>query len=238
MGDNAFEYVGVPARNLELWQDILRDVEFARGYGPNYGAPGYEAFQRVAASAVEQLWPHVDRAALPAPLHEAVLRSVEAAREPLRTRKLGAPSIDLSHALGTLEESLLGLRAARREEIPLQPYFEAWLAAATSCSNLAPGPVAAQTLGWTVPRAFLRPEQVVELASGTLRTPSFDEVRALLGAWRTRVWIGPAEGAEAERYAGWAARFGEVLKGLRTDLAGMAQRGEAYVGWVAWTGYE
>src|SRR5438105_4353991 len=59
VSDSFIEYTGVPADRFALWEDILKDVGFARGYGPGHGRPGYEEHERQAAQAIEQLWTHL-----------------------------------------------------------------------------------------------------------------------------------------------------------------------------------
>ena len=52
VSDSAFEYAGVPAERFAMWEDILQDVGFARGYGPAHGKPGFEDYQLKATQAL------------------------------------------------------------------------------------------------------------------------------------------------------------------------------------------
>ncbi|HEX7897592.1 MAG TPA: hypothetical protein VF950_07510 [Planctomycetota bacterium] len=180
MGDNFFEYVGVPRPRFELWRDILRDVGFARGYGPAHGQPGYEEHQKLSRQAIEQLWPHLDvLARLVKDDLSHIHRSIADARAPQHQRRLGSVSLDLSHAMSSIESLILGTPV--QEEIPNDGSFR------------APG----HELAWRIQRSFLLPEEYAQVPPGP-----------------------------------------PVVERLRAALQTFASRGDVYVGWIAWYGYE
>lgn len=258
MSDSFLEYAGVPPGRFDLWQNVLRDVGFARGYGPAHGLPGYSEYQRQAAQAIDLLWPHLEllpRHVDPRDPHiaaqlESIRRAIESSRNPTKERRVGDVSLDLSWVMDSLEVLLLGLIgsegqspvAPRRAEIPLQSFLPAWLVLATGCPNLLPGPAATQTVSWRTPRAYLLPSQMRDLLELPPREVSPEECRTLIESWNAhaeiKLWVGTLDRAQRDHYAACQARFREVWEQLRSDLKGHAQRGEIYVGWTAWYGYE
>jgi len=257
VSDSTFEYGGVPAGRFAMWEDILKDVGFARGYGPAHGQPGYDEHQREAARAIELLWPPL--ALLPKHLDTthphvaAYLQSLDRTVEMARgegPRPATSQSLALSQIMTTLEALLLGLigpqgqspLAPRTEELPTQPYFEAWLATASGSADLVPGPAARRTIAWRTTRACVLPDQAKEIAAAATREITLDWCRALIDHWNrkstTHKFLGPADDAERTRFAEWQPRFHEVLARLKADLRGYAERGEVYLGWTGWYGHE
>lgn len=184
MSDNVFEYAGVPRARFELWRDILRDVGFARDYGPAHGKPGWEAHQKLSRQAIEQLWPHLDvLSRLVKDDLSSIHRSIERARAPQHRRSLGDVSLDLSHAMGDIERLILGEPV--REEIPNDGAFEEWL------KRHLPG----HDIAWRQARSYLLPEEFPELPAGS---PVVERLRARLKDFARR----------DEVYVGWIAWYG------------------------------
>jgi len=255
VSDSFIEYSGVPADRFALWEEILKDVGFARDHGPGPGRPGYDEHERQAGQAIEQLWTHL--ALLPRhvevgnPFVAAYLKSIDNTVELVR-RKHGpkAPSLwlSLSHVMNALEALLLGLLGREGQSpaaphslaIPTQPYTEAWLALATGTADLLPGPAAGRVVAWRTNRAVVLPPLANEIARGKPREAGFDDCLALIERWnRTstfsrKVGIGDDERG---RFDGWQARFREILAQMKLDLRRFSERGEIYLGWSAWYGY-
>ena len=188
MSDLRFEYAGVPRRRFELWRDILRDVGFARDYGPSSGQAGYDEHQKRSKRALEQLWPHLEvlerLVADPVELSN-IRRYIENARGPQHRRTMGDISLDLSHAMSSIERLVLG--EIVHEEIPNDPSFEEWL------KRHLPG----REIAWRTSRSYVLPEEIPDV---------------------------PPDSPLVER--------------LRENLRAFASRGDVYVGWIAWYGYE
>jgi len=127
-------------------------------------------------------------------------------------------------------------------EIPTQPYFEAWLRAATSCTNLVPNLESTQTISWRTDRAYLLPVQAEKVSALEPKDVSFAACCDVLRRWNTRstskVWIGATDPAERHRYEDWQPCFFEGLVQLRAGLQDIADRDEIYLGWTTWYGYE
>lgn len=257
MSDRFIEYAGVPADRFALWEDILKDVGFARGHGPGHGRPGDEEHQRQAAQAIELLWTHL--ALLPRhvdvgnPHVAAYLTSIDKTVALARGEsgpKAASQSLSLSHLMTTLEALLLGLigpdgqspAAPHSLEIPNQPYTEAWLALAAGSADLLPGPAAKRIVAWRTNRAVVLPAQAKEIASGKPREAGLDECLALIDHWNRKATVlravGPGDDPARTQFEAWQKRFREVLAQMKLDLHRFAGRGEVYVGWVAWYGYE
>jgi len=257
VSDSFIEYTGVPADRFALWEDILKDVGFARGYGPGHGRPGYDEHERRAGQAIEQLWTHL--ALLPRHLDmnnqfvAAYLKSIDKTVDLARGAngvKASSLSLSLSHVMSTLEALLLGLigpegqspAAPHTLEIPTQPYTEAWLAIATGSGDLLPGPGVKRVVAWRTNRAVVLPAQAKEIATAKPREAGLDECRALVEEWnRTSTVIrqvGAADDDERTRFDGHQKRFREVLAQMKLDLRRFAERGDVYLGWSAWYGYE
>jgi len=254
VSDCFFEYAGVPAERLEFWKDILKDVSFARGYGPSAGRPGHEEHERKSAQAIELLWTHL--ALLPRHLdlnHRPVALYLDSLNRTVEQSRSGAPrrsgrvSLDFSHLMNLLESLLLGLIgpegqspfAPHRVEIPTRPYFAAWLAAATGSADLLPGPAAARIVAWRTNRAVVLPAQAKDIAAGKPRNATLDDCRRVIEDWNRRSPSGqhpePAPDDERARFVGWENEFRPVLAQLKLDLRRFADRGETYVGWTAGT---
>lgn len=239
MGDSYFEYGGVAPARFGLWEDVLQDVQ-------------PEQDPRRARQAIEQLWPHLESlkrlvdlsSSHTAVYLESIQRSIESARADQKHRRVGDASLDLHHAVESIERLLLGLigpdgrspKAPRSVGIPLTPLFEPWLFLATGCANLVPGPAATQTIEWRQTRAYLRPAQVKALALAEAREVSLEDCHAQIRNWNRSSPVG--EDLVRSFYAAEDGRFREVLSGLRMDLRDFASRGEGYIGWTAWYGYE
>ncbi|MBV8881421.1 MAG: hypothetical protein JO332_15755 [Planctomycetaceae bacterium] len=253
MSDRFIEYAGVPADRFALWEDILKDVGFARGYGPGHGRPGDEEHQRQAAQAIDLLWTHL--AILPRHLDlnnrfvAAYLKSIEKTVDLARgegAEKASSQSLSLSHLMSSLEALLLGLigpegqspAAPHHLEIPNQPYTEAWLALASGSADLLPGPAAKRIVAWRTNRAVVLPAQAKEIAAGKPREAGLDECRALLEHWNRKSPVPRAADDAPVPFEDWQQRFRAVLAQMKLDLHRFAERGEIYVGWVAWYGYE
>jgi hypothetical protein len=257
VSDSFIEYSGVSADRFALWEEILKDVGFARGYGPGHGRPGYEEHERQAGQAIELLWTHL--ALLPRhieagnPFVAAYLKSIDKTVELARGEhgsKASSLSLSLSHVMNTLEALLLGLvgregqspAAPHSLEIPTQPYTEAWLALATGTADLLPGPAARRVVAWRTHRAVVLPPQANEIAKEKPQEAGFDDCRALVERWnRTSTLsrkLGPGDDDERRRFDGCQARFREVLAQMKLDLRRFSERGEIYLGWSAWYGYE
>jgi hypothetical protein len=248
VSDSAFEYGGVSPEKLAMWEDILKDVGFARGDGPAHGRPGHDDFQRRAAQALELLWTHL--ALLPRLVDEthphvaaylkSVTRTVEREAPPPPRKRWMDAALDLSHVMNTLEALLLGLigpegqspHPPRSAELPTQPYFEAWLSLRAGSPDLLPGPSARRVVSWRTPRAVVDPARAKEILARGPREIPFDECRSLLAPGP------PPDAAERARYDGWQRRFDEVYRQLSTDLQRTAERGDFYLGWTAWYGTE
>ena len=184
MGSGFFEYAGVPRPRFELWRDILRDVGFARDYGPSHGQPGYEEHQKLSRQAIEQLWPHLDVLARLVPDDlSSIHRSIESARAPQHRRKLGDVSLDLSHAMNDLERLILG--KPRSEPIRNDGSWEAWL------ERHLPG----REIRWRFARRFVLPEEAPVVPPGP---PLAELLRADLRAFAAR----------GDVYVGWIAWYG------------------------------
>lgn len=225
----SFEYAGVTPERLATWQDVLRD-----------------------ARSIDQLWPYLESVPrlLDArhPHAAAYLDSLRRLIEPPRARKTQDPALTLAHAVDTFEVLLLGLigpegqspHAPRSAELPNQPYFETWLALAFGHAGLLPGPDAAPIASVRrPPRACLRPAQVKALAARYPRGAVDVEVlRARLTASNAGRFLVSLDAAERARYERWETRFREVAERLHADLGAFAARGEAYLGWMTWTGDE
>jgi hypothetical protein len=257
VADSFIEYSGVPADRFALWEDVLKDVGFARGHGPGRGRPGYEEHERQAGQAIEQLWTHL--ALLPRhvdlgnPFVASYLKSIDKTVELARGEhgpKASSLSLSLSHVMNTLEALLLGLigregqspAAPHSLEIPTQPYTEAWLAIAAGTADLLPGPAVKRVVAWRINRAVVLPPRANEIAGGKPRKAGLDECRALVEHWnRASAFsrtVGPADLDERRRFDQWQKRFHEVLAQMKLDLRRFADRGEVYLGWSAWYGYE
>jgi len=257
VSDSFLEYSGVPADRFALWEDILKDVGFARGNGPGRGRPGYEEHERESGQAIELLWTHL--ALLPRhvdvgnPFVAAYLKSIDRTVELARGEngpKASSLSLSLSHVMSTLEALLLGLIgrdgqspvAPHSLEIPTQPYTEAWLALAAGTPDLLPGPAVKRVVAWRTNRAVVLPSQAIEIAGGKPREAGLDDCRALIERWsRTSLItrrVGPTDDDERRRFDEWQKRFREVLAQMKLDLRRFAERGEIYLGWSAWYGYE
>lgn len=258
VGDSVFEYVGVSADRLATWEDVLKDVAFARGDDPGRGKPGHEEYQRRATQALEQLWTHL--ALLPRLVDEthphvaayvtSIRKTVEREAPPPPRRRWMDAGLDLSHVLNTLEALLLGLIGPQgqspfppgRAEIPTQPYFPAWLALRAGSADLLPGPAARRIVSWRRDRAVVDPRAALEIVDRKPRSVTLDECRALIDHWNrkspTAVYLGAADDAERGRYDGWQRRFEEVYGQLCADLKDYAGRGEFTLGWTAWYGDE
>lgn len=174
----------MPRPRFELWLDILRDVGFARDYGPAHGKPGYEEHQKLSRQAIEQLWPHLDvlRKLVKDDL-SSIHRAIESARAPQRKRSLGDVSLDLSHAMSDIERLVLG--EIVREEIPNDRSFPDWL------EKHLPG----REIAWRVTRRWLPPESFPELPAGG---PVVERLRAALQSFAR----------EDKVYVGWTAWYG------------------------------
>jgi hypothetical protein len=174
----------VPRARFELWRDILRDVGFARDYGPSHGQRGYEEHQKLSRQAIEQLWPHLDVLSrlVPDDLSH-IHRSIESARKPQRRRALGDVSLDLSHAMSAIEDLVFGKPVS--EEIPTGREFEDWL------TKHLPG----HEIAWRKPRSYLLPEEFPELPPVS---PLVERLRARLKDFAQR----------DEVYVGWIAWYG------------------------------
>jgi hypothetical protein len=221
VSDSAFEYGGVSAEHLATWEDILKDVGFARDAGPARGQPGHEDHQRRATQAMELLWTHL--ALLPRLLDEThphvgaylqSIRRVIGREEPPPPRKRWMdPALDLSHVMSTLEALLLGLIGPQGQspfppcsaEIPTHPPFDAWLAIRAGSADLLPGPAARRVVSWRTPRAVVSPEDARKILDGA---------------------------ADRGRDAGEQRRFEEVYAQLTADLKRFADRGDFYIGWT------
>jgi hypothetical protein len=244
VGDSFFEYGGVAPERFGLWEDVLQDVK-------------PEQDPRRARQAIEQLWPHlealkrlVDASSSHTAVYlESIQRSIESARADQKNRRHGDVSLDLFQAVESIERLLLGLIgpagqspvAPRSVEIPLTPLFESWMFLATGCANLVPNPASKQTIQWQQTRAFLRPAQVKALAVAEVRDVAVDDCRAQIEAWNDTEAVkrGLASIEDDRRtYGAVNARFREVLSGFQADLKAYASRGEGYIGWTAWYGYE
>jgi len=258
VGDSFIEYAGVSPERLATWEDILKDVAFARGYGPAHGKPGYDEYQRRAAQALEQLWTHL--ALLPRLVDEthphvaayltSIRKTVEREAPPPPRKRWMDAGLDLSHVMSTLEALLLGLIGPQGQsphppcsaEIPTQPYFPAWLALRSGSADLLPGPAARRVVSWRSDRAVVDPKAAREIVDRKPRAVSLDECRALIDHWNhkssTAVYLGPADDAERDRYDGWLRRFEAVYVQLTADLSRYAGRGDFYLGWTAWYGTE
>jgi len=258
VGDSVFEYGGVSTERLATWEDILKDVAFARGDGPGRGKPGHEEHQRHATQALEQLWTHL--ALLPRLVDEthphvaayltSIRKTVEREAPPPPRRRWMDAALDLSHVMNTLEALLLGLvgpqgqspHAPCSAEIPTQPYFLAWLALRAGSADLLPGPSARRIVSWRTERAVVAPQAAMEIVGRKPRSVTLDECRALIDHWNRKsppaVSLGPADDAERARYDDWQRRFEEVYAQLTADLSGTAGRGDRYIGWTAWYGDE
>jgi hypothetical protein len=186
VSNSFFEYAGVPRPRFELWRDILRDVGFARDYGPAHGQPGWEEHQKQSRQAIEQLWPHLEVLArlVPDDLSH-IHRSIADARASQHKRKLGNVALDLSHAMDSIETLILG--KPRSEPIKNDGVWEAWL------ERHLPG----REIKWRVARRYVLPGEAAAFPAG----PPLAEI-------------------------------------LRADLRAFAARGDVYVGWTAWYGYE
>ena len=186
MGYHFFEYCGVPRPRFGLWRDILGDVEVARDYGPDRLKPGYEEHQKRCRQAIEQLWPHLDILSrlVPDDLSH-IHRSIADARALQRYRKVGDVSLDLSHAMSSIETLILGKPV--QEEIPNDGSFAEWLERHLKGREIA----------WRQRRSYLLPEEFPELPPGP-----------------------------------------PVVERLRAALQAFAARGDVYLGWIAWYGYE
>lgn len=257
MSDRFIEYAGVPAARFALWEDILKDVGFARGYGPGHGRPGDEEHQRHAGQALDALWTHL--ALLPRHLDlnnrfvPAYLKSIEKTVDLARGEggpRASSQSLSLSHVMSSLEALLLGLigpegqspAAPHALEIPDQPYTEAWLALASGTADLLPGAAAKRIVAWRTNRAVVLPAQAKEIAAGKPLEAGFDDCRALLEQWNrespVQRAVGPADDAARALFDGWQPRFRAVLAQMKLDLHRFAERGDVHVGWIAWYGYE
>jgi hypothetical protein len=258
VSDIVLEYTSATPRRFKLWQDVLRDVGFARDYGPAPGQPGYDEHQQRSARAVALLQPHLD--ALPKvvdaqhphvlAMMESIVRSLESARQPAWLRELGDVSLDLSQVMDGIEVLLLDLIgpegqspvARGQVELPTQPYFTAWLVASTGCPNLVPSLDATQAIGWRTDRAYLYPAQAKAVSELEPRDVTFEACCDVLRTWNarssTKVWIGSADPTERHRYDAWQAAFTEGLVQLQSGLAETVERGEIYLGWTTWYGYE
>lgn len=258
MSDILLEYTGTTPERFEAWQNVLLDVGFARAYGPSPGQPGYDAWIRQAAQAIDLLQPHLDVVARRVEIGhpfvtarlEAIQRSLEDATQPLRSRKLGDVGLDLSHIMDDVEVLLLGLIGPEGQspvgrcsvEVPTQPYLAAWLRAATGTPNLVPNAESTQVLSWRTDRAWLPPAQAGQLAELEPRDVSYEACCSVLRRWNdrssTKVWIPSSDPQESRRYEEWQVCFVEALHQLQSGLGEIAERGEVYLGWTTWTGYE
>lgn len=258
VSDIVLEFTATSVDRFEAWQNVLQDVGFAREYGPSRGQPGYEEHERRAAQALDLLHPHltaVER--LVDPLHphvyaqlESIHRSIGDAKQPAGRRRLGDIALDLSHVMNAIEVLLLGLigpegqspAAFGHVEIPTQPYFEAWLRAATGSTNLVPSIESTQTISWRTARAYLLPVQAEKVAALEPRDVPFEACCDVLRRWNARstskVWVGATDPAERHRYEDWQPVFFEGLVQLRAGLKDIAERDEIYLGWTTWYGYE
>jgi hypothetical protein len=258
VSDSAFEYGAVSAERFAMWEDILKDVGFARGYGPAHGKPGFEDYQLKATQALEQLWTHL--ALLPRLVDEShphvaaylksVRRTVEREAPPPPRKRWMDAGLDLSHVMNTLEALLLGLIGPQGQsphppcsaEIPTQPYFEAWLALRAGSPDLLPGPAARRVVSWRTERAVVGPKDAKEIVDRKPRAVTIDECRALIDDWNrrstTQRYLGPSDASERVRYEEWQDRFEEVYAQLTADLKRFSERGELYIGWTAWYGHE
>lgn len=257
VSDSFIEYSGVPAERFALWEDILKDVGFARGYGPGHGRPGDEEHQRQAGQAIDALWTHL--ALLPKhvdrdnPHVAAYLKSLDKTVDLARGEsgpRAASLSMSLSHLMNTLETLLLGLigpqgqspAAPHSLEIPNQPYTEAWLAIASGSADLLPGAAASRIVAWRTNRAVVTPAKAAEIAAARPREAGFDECRNLIDHWNRSSPIkrmtGAGDDAERAAFDQWQKRFREVLAQMKLDLRRFSERGEVYVGWTAWYGYE
>jgi len=251
VSDSAFEYGGVSPAKLAMWEDLLHDVGFARDPGPSRGRPGHEEAQRLAAQALEQLWTHL--ALLPRLLDgshphvaaylNSVTRTVEREAPPPPRKRWIDAGLDLSHVMNSLEALLLGLigpdgqspHPPRAAELPTPPCFEAWLSLRTGSADLLPGPAARRVVSWRRPRAIVDALQAKEILGRGPRAVSFDDCRALHEKWHPAAPISPDDRG---RYDEWQRRFEEVAAQLTADLRVYAERGDCYVGWMAWYGHE
>lgn len=258
MSDIVLEYTSIPPARFDRWRNVLRDVGFARGYGPSEGQPGYREYERQAARAIELLQPHLNamtdvvdtRQPFVLAHMESILRAYESSRQPADRRDVGDVSLDLADMMSSLEVLLLNLIGPEGQspigpgqiELPTQPYFEAWLAASTGCLNLLPNVESTQTIAWRTDRAYLLPHQVRKIAEMEARDVSFRTCCAILQRWNsrssTKVWVGSEDPAEQHRYEIWQAAFTEGLVQLQAGLTEAADRGEVYLGWTTWSGYE
>jgi hypothetical protein len=257
VSDSFIEYSGVPADRFALWEDILKDVGFARGYGPGRGRAGYQEHERQSGQAIELLWTHL--ALLPRhvdvrnPFVAAYLQSIERTIELARGEngpRASSLSLSLSHVMNTLEALLLGLVgpdgqspvAPHRLEIPTQPYTEAWLAIAGGTPDLLPGPAVKRVVAWRTNRAVVLPLQANEIAGGKPREAGLDECRAMVERWGRPSMVPRrverADPDERTPFDNWQKRFREVLAQMKLDLRRFAERGEIYLGWSACYGYE
>ena len=257
MSDSVIEYTAVPADRFALWEDILKDVGFARDYGPGHGRPGYDEHERRAGQAIEQLWAHL--ALLPRHLDlnnkfvAAYLKSIDKTVDLAGGEngpKASSLSLSLSHIMSILEALLLGLigpegqspAAPHSLDIPTQPYTEAWLAIAAGSADLLPGPAVQRVIAWRTNRAVVLPAQAKEIATARPREAGLDECRALIEQWnKTSTITRQVEAADDDartRFDGYQKRFREVLAQMKLDLRRFAERGDIYLGWSAWYGYE
>jgi len=258
VSDIVLEYTSVSPARFERWRNVLRDVGFARDYGPAAGQPGYEEHERQAARAIELLQPHLNamtdvvdtRHPHVLAQMESILRAHESSKQPAHRRTLGSISLDLSTMMDSIEVLLLNLIGPEGQspigpgqiELPTQPFFEAWLAASTGCLNLLPNIESTQTIAWRTHRAYLLPHQVKAVAEMEARDVSFRTCCAVLQRWNsrssTKVWVGAEDPAEQHRYDLWQAAFTEGLVRLQMGLSETAEQGEVYLGWTTWSGYE
>jgi hypothetical protein len=228
--------------------DAVRDVEFARGYGPTHAQPGYDKHIAKCRDALQLLQPYVDGLES-GPHADACRRAIKDGLAKGR-RTHGDAALDLTWCMSGLEAALLGLIGPQGQTpypqhqigLPLQPYFEDWLVTVTECPDLIPHPHSTQLVGWhTYVRAWLSPAQIAKLPA-TEPDLSYDGCRAAIErANRKRMahlWIGAPSDIEHAAYNNYQKRFREVLAELRRDLAEFAARGLAYVGWTAYYGYE
>jgi hypothetical protein len=258
VSDIVLEFTATSSDRFQAWQNVLQEVGFAGETGPAHGQPGYEEHQQQAAQALHLLQPHLDGLARRVDtLHphvlaqmESIQRSLEDSKEPASSRRLGDVSLDLSHVMNSIEVLLLGLIGPEGQspvafghiEIPTQPYFEAWLTAATGCKNLIPNIESTQTIAWRTDRAYLFPGQAQQAAAFEAREVPFEMCCDVLRRWNagstSQGWIGATDPAERHRYEDWQPCFTEGLVQLQAGLSEIADRGEIYLGWTTWYGYE
>lgn len=258
VSDSAFEYGGVPAARLAVWEEILRDVGFARELAPAHRKPGHDDHQRLAAQALEQLWTHL--ALLPRHVNEkdpfvaaylkSIRRTVEREAPPPPRRRWMDAALDLSHVMNALEALLLGLIGPQGQsphppysaELPAQPYFEAWLSLRSGSPDLLPGPEARRSVSWRTPRALVPPIEALQILGRQARAVTFDDCRALIDRWNRgssrQRFLAPADDAERGRFGQYQKRFEEAYAQLSGDLRRIAERGDVYMGWTAWYGHE